>query len=467
MSEEKISYTNFLNTAQITEVAEVGIDPEPILQDFGQSFVGFGSCFAQNMRRHLESFGFKFFFTSEISAHYNTETLANILEFIAGEREPGEADLYTVAPGDVFLYRCHFKHRFYGADAAERALARMRALIAAARAALEETDVVLITLGTARVLRLNANNEVLSAVIGVEHAHWTPDLLSLEQNVANLRRVLRCLGKICRKRPLRVFFTVSPQRYLFGHLLKPGAPSHGGMALVDNFLGKAMLRVAVEQVVEAGHGELDLRYFPAFEIVYEELRQFETLSHYDFVHIDQVHTPERVVKKFLQAYAGDGVLEQIVALTEVRGGLHEMGRLLSGGLPKDAPEIRGRVDAMLERLAAFGEELCPPGIGLTYHLIQTYRPDRSIRSLRFRHMGFGNRLAVARAAAAEGDRDEARRIAGELVEALAERRSQDPDAGRDIEHRIHDEAIDFLRTIGESATAAGDAGGSFQGRPNA
>jgi hypothetical protein len=207
----------------------------------------------------------------------------------------------------------------------------------------------------------------------------------------------------------------------------------------------------VDQVVgEGGRDGLEIDYFPAFEIVYEELRQFETLSHYDFVHIDQIHTPERVVKKFLQAYAGDAVLEQIVALTEVRGELHETGRLLTGGMTKSAPEIRRRVDAMLARLAAFGEELCPPGIGLTYHLIENYCPDRSIRDFSFRYMGFGNRLALARAHAAAGDKATARDMAGALLEALGERRSQDPDAGRDIEHRIYDEAAEFLRVLSET-----------------
>lgn len=444
----------FLTNAQIIETAEIEMDREVLFGDFGTRFVGFGSCFALNIRRHLESFGFNFFFTSEISAHYNTETLANILEFIAGEREPSEADLYEVGPEDVFLYRCHFKHRFYGKDAKERALARMRGLIAAVRAALEETDVVLVTLGTARVLRLNANSEVIAAAIQVPAEHWRLETLSLQQNLANLRRILASLAKICRKRPLRVFFTVSPQRYLFGHVMRPGSPSYGGTALVDNFLGKAMLRVAVEQTVAEGYGDLDLRYFPAFEIVYEELRQFETLAHYDFVHIDQVHTPERVVKKFLAAYASDGVLDQIVALTRVRGELHEMGRLLTGGMAKDAPEIRRRVDAMLGLLSSFGEDLCPPGIGLTYHLVQTYCPDRSIRDLRFRHLGFGNRLALARDAAAGGEIEQARRMTLELMEALAERRSQDPDAGRDIEHRVYDEAAAFLQTLGPVPAAS-------------
>lgn len=441
-------HSNFLNTAQITEVAEVGLDREAILSDFGQRFVGFGSCFAQNLRRHLEAFGFNFFFNSEISAHYNTETLANILEFIEGKRHPSEDDLYNVGDEDVFLYRCNFKHRFYGPGAAERALERMRGLIASARNALEGADCVLITLGTARVLRLHSNGEVLAAVVGVDQAHWKLDFLPVEANLANLRRVIASLKRSRRDRPLTVFVTVSPQRYLFGHVMKPGQKSYEGTALVDNFLSKSVLRVAVDELVKEDHGSVVVKYFPAFEIVYEELRQFETLSHYDFVHIDQVHTPERVVKKFLQAYASDAVLDQLVATTEVRSALHEMGRLLNGGMDRSHPEIQRRVDGMLARMAAFGEELTPPMIGITYHLLQNYRPGTSISDLAFRHMGYGNRLAIAKEAAARQDFDLARRLVGDLLREIEGRRTMDPDAGRDIEHHVYDEAVQLLRQWG-------------------
>jgi hypothetical protein len=444
MSTQEERHSNFLSTAQILDVAEVDVNREPLLSDFGSKFVGFGSCFAVNMRRILESFGFEFFFTSEISAHYNTETIANIFEFISGEREPGLDDLYTVAPRDVFLYRCHFKHRFYGDDAGERALARMRELIGLARTALENADFILITLGTSRVTRLKSNGQALAAVIQLDREHWTLESLSVEENIKHLRRVFRSLAVIRRGRPIKAFLTVSPQRYLFGQILLSGQ-SGDGSAVVDNFLSKAILRVAVDRFIQEGAEGGDIRYFPAFEIVYEELRQFESLAHYDLCHIDQIHTPQRVIKKFLQAYGSDAVLDQIVAMTEIRHERQEMERLISGGMPKDAPEIQRRVDAMLTRLAGFGVELAPPGIGLTYYLIQHYRPGQSIRGMEFRHMGFGNRLALARNAAAEGDRILARRIALELVDELDGRRTHDPEAGREIEHRVHDEAVEFLR----------------------
>lgn len=451
MSQKSVIDDLFLPNAQNLQVAEVEIEREKIIPDFGSKFVGFGSCFAANMRQHLESFGFHFFFTSEISAHYSTETIANILDIVSGQKEVSDEDLYGISEEDIFLYRCHFKHRFYGPDARERALTRMHELIALVKTAIRNADFILITLGTSRVTRLKSNGQAMAAVIQLPPEHWTLEMLTPEENLAHLRRIFRSLAIIRDGQPFKAFLTVSPQRYLFGQLLHPGKPSHGGTAVVDNFLSKATLRVAIDRfIAERQHETGDatqIRYFPAFEIVYEELRQFESLAHYDLCHIDQIHTPQRVVKKFLLAYASDMVLDQVVTVTGVRSDLREMERLISGGMATDSPEVERRVDSMLERLGRFGEELTPPGIGLVYHLTQHYRPGQPIDALRFRHLGFGNRLALARNAAAQGDRLVARRMAEELTQELGPRRTQDPDAGREIEHRIYDEAMEFLRKI--------------------
>lgn len=394
-------YDTFMLNAQSVKLPEIELRHQPLIKTIGEKFVGFGSCFAQNLQRTMIPFGFNMWFNTDICAHYSTESMANIFEFIAGRKEPSEEDLLPLSDERVFLYRCFFKHFFHGPDSATTALTRMKGLVDEARRAVCDADSVVITLGTSWVLRLRFNNSVVCTAGGVPYTEWDMEFLSVEQNVQQLLRILEYIRETRGGKPTKVFFSVSPQRYLFGHFLRPGAPPEAGEALVDNFLSKATLRLAIEQAVRQCPAGIQAFYFPAFEIVYEEFRVFESLAHYDYTHIEQAHVPAGVVKRFLHSYASEEVLEQLVAYSHTRTDMDVLNRLRQGGLPDEVPQIASLARDMLGRLERFGDQLSPALIEHYLTLKDVLKqPIGGGHLPAFQYMTLQNRLSVARRLAA-------------------------------------------------------------------
>lgn len=145
--------------------------------------------------------------------------------------------------------------------------------------------VVFITLGTNHVYRLKATGEI------VDNCQKRPQTLFLEQEltVAECAHYLsRAIEVLRSQRPdVCVVFTVSPIRYRkYGY--------H------ESQLSKATLLLAVKQTIDTYHSEpspLKTAYFPAYEIVLDELRD------YRFYTADMLHP---------SAQAVDYIWEQLV-----------------------------------------------------------------------------------------------------------------------------------------------------------
>ncbi len=440
---------NFLPLAQITRNATVTPVRDPFVQNFGHKFVNFGSCFAQNLKRILDNFGLETFFLSEICAHYNTETLVNVLEIAADGRAPNRDDFISL-DGKMWAYRQHFKYPFQSEEVVGPALGRIAGMYDVLRKAVREADTFIITLGTSRVIRLRSNGAALAVGAGLPREHWQLDMLDVDQNVAHLCRIATAISSIRGGKPANVVLTVSPQRYLFGHLFKEGQQRHEGVALVDNFLSKCYLRVAAQQVTENPPSGLNYRYFPALEIVLDELRPFESIAHYDYCHINQQHTPDLVVKKFLLAYASEEILEQLSAATRVEARWAEIAKLRRGGLPADAPEIVRALDAVEEELDRFGDALSAPLLNIRYHLLTEYK--RPLKRLFYPFESPGNLNSAARILAAVGRVSEAREVLQRVMAHVGPRRTEDPEAGLSVEHTAFNEAYALWNNM-RAATA--------------
>jgi hypothetical protein len=142
----------------------------------------------------------------------------------------------------------------------------------AASRRLTEADVLVITFGTAWVYRLAETGEVVGNCHKVPERRIVRQRLQVQEIVDALSIILR---RTCGINPhLRVLFTVSPVRHL-----KDGL--HG------NQLSKATLLLAVDELCRMFPERCD--YFPAYEIVMDELRD------YRFYAEDMAHPSKQAV----------------------------------------------------------------------------------------------------------------------------------------------------------------------------
>ena len=141
-------------------------------------------------------------------------------------------------------------------------------------------SVVVITLGTNHIYILKETGEIVDNCMKRPQRLFREEQLSVDECVDYLSKAVRLLKE--RNPEVKVIFTVSPIRYA-----KYGF--HGSQ------LSKATLLLAVDKLVSASSGEL--AYFPAYEIMNDELRD------YRFYQPDMLHPSEQAVDYIYELFA--------------------------------------------------------------------------------------------------------------------------------------------------------------------
>ena len=141
-------------------------------------------------------------------------------------------------------------------------------------------NVVIITLGTNHIYILKETGEIVDNCMKRPQSLFREEQLSVDECADYLSRAVALLKE--RNPEVKVIFTVSPIRYA-----KYGF--HGSQ------LSKATLLLAVDKLVSASSGEL--AYFPAYEIMNDELRD------YRFYQPDMLHPSEQAVDYIYELFA--------------------------------------------------------------------------------------------------------------------------------------------------------------------
>lgn len=145
-------------------------------------------------------------------------------------------------------------------------------------------DIVFLTLGTNHVYRLRETGEIVDNCEKRPQRLFSEEQLSVSECVDALRQCVSLLRTV--SPDVRIVFTVSPIRYAkYGY--------HGSQ------LSKATLLLAVDELlsrqsVSDGSQVGRMYYFPAYEIVNDELRD------YRFYNADMLHPSEQAVEYIWQ-----------------------------------------------------------------------------------------------------------------------------------------------------------------------
>lgn len=142
--------------------------------------------------------------------------------------------------------------------------------------------IVFITLGTNHVYRLRETGEIVDNCQKRPAALFQEEQLTVDECTDYLRRTVDLLRS--RRPDVQIVFTVSPIRYRkYGY--------H------QSLLSKATLLLAVDRVIStfnAQHSTFNAIYFPAYEIVMDELRD------YRFYREDMLHPSAQAVEYIWQ-----------------------------------------------------------------------------------------------------------------------------------------------------------------------
>ena len=245
-------------------LTEISINPLEQTIHYGDGLLFLGSCFADEVGGICRGLGFDAL-VNPFGVLYNPVSVANAVHRLASGRPFAHEEV--IRTGEE--YYCTFSHNTtFWQPTEEALLEKINASLLVAHEHFKAARWVMVSLGTSWVYRSIETQEVVANCHKLPARQFDRICLSVSASVA----VLSGLAKMY---PDKQFvFTVSPLRHI-----KDGL--HG------NQLSKASLLLAVDEVCKAFG---NAHYFPAYEILLDELRD------YRFYKEDMVHPTEQAVQ---------------------------------------------------------------------------------------------------------------------------------------------------------------------------
>ncbi len=265
--------------------------------NYGERLLLMGSCFTENIGLKLQAHLFETLENSH-GILFNPVSVQNALMDIIANKKYTELDLFLL--NDVWN-SWHHHSRFSGVTQTE-ALDKMNGAIQEAHSYLKSAHHLVITLGSAWLYTLNENvPNHMDMVVANNHkapANWfTRKLLQPQELLSNLQSLVAALQSF--NPNLHIVFTISPVRHL-----REG--------LVENNRSKAVLIQAVHDLVSM---EKNIEYFPAYEYVIDDLRDYRFYSE-DLVHPNYAATQyvwEKLVDTYMSAET-QSIMKQVAEL---------------------------------------------------------------------------------------------------------------------------------------------------------
>ena len=261
---------------------------------YGDGILFLGSCFADEIGSICRGLGFNAL-VNPFGVLYNPSSIAQSIKRLQKGTPFTHDDVIEVG-GEFF---CTFSHNTdFWCSSEEALISNVNHHLAEAHEHCAQSKWIVLSFGTAWVYRYRATQEV------VANCHKLPSQL-FDRYCLSVEAVSECLTDLLQAFPDKQFvFTVSPLRHL-----KDGL--HG------NQLSKSTLLLAVNEVCERFE---NAHYFPAFEIMLDELRD------YRFYKEDMVHPTDQAVhyiwEKFVQFAINPSELTAMQAASELKQMLH-------------------------------------------------------------------------------------------------------------------------------------------------
>lgn len=261
-----------------------------------------GSCFADNIGQRMSDSGFNVC-VNPFGTLYNPASIASSIDRLTSGAPFTTGDCVEMGAGAGKI--CSFEHHTsFARPDAEEFLKVANSSLREASSFWKTCNKVLITFGTAMVWR--HGGKVVSNCLKRPAGEFTHDMLSLEEIALCIERITAAASQ-----GKKFIFTVSPIR-------------HPGDGVRGNTLSKASLHLAL--------GRTGFDYFPAYEIMMDELRDYRFYAE-DLLHPSR-QAVEYIYERFRDAAFRKCDLEQI-ASNEKRA---VAARHISGGGP-DSKQI--------------------------------------------------------------------------------------------------------------------------------
>ena len=258
-----------------------------------------GSCFVENIGRKLDFFKFKNL-VNPLGILFHSEAVFNFFKNIKSGK------IYT--EDDIFFHQERWHsfeaHSVLSHPEKEVLLQNLHENSQKAKLQLKKASHVIITLGTAWAYELKSTGQTVANCHKVPQQEFQKKLQSVDQVFSYLKKIVEIISEI--NSEAVVIFTVSPVRHI-----KDG--------FVENQRSKAHLIAAVHQLIETDFSKTKISYFPSYEIMMDELRDYRFYAE-DMVHPSEVAL-NYIWERFSEVWIAPEALQTMKLVETVQRGL--------------------------------------------------------------------------------------------------------------------------------------------------
>jgi hypothetical protein len=194
--------------------------------------------------------------------------IEKIIDFSVSRRQFKGSDIFFHNE----LWHCFDVHSDLSNSNKEDLLESLNAIIKATKQQLQEASHIIITYGTAWIYRNIESDTIVANCHKVPQKQFNKELLSVDEIQESIVRTIKFIHSL--NPNCNIIFTISPVRHI-----KDG--------FVENQWSKANLISAIHNVLNTEHCKLNTEYFPSYEIMMDELRDYRFYAE-DMLHPNQV-----------------------------------------------------------------------------------------------------------------------------------------------------------------------------------
>ena len=258
-----------------------------------------GSCFAENMASKFLDSGFSIDL-NPFGIAYNPLSISNNLNRLLDNKPYTEDELFK----DKDIYHSFSHHSCFSGTDPDKVITKINSRMEQSSIFLKTANLLIITFGTAYVYRLQSNGNVVSNCHKLPAKLFTYKRLTIEEIVHEWNSLIVRLKTF--NPSLRILFTVSPIRHW-----KDGAH--------ENQLSKSILLLSVDELLR---NHSDYFYFPAYEILLDDLRDYRFYSE-DMLHPSS-QTVDYIWGKFSEAWFDNETIKKSHEFEKIQKSLNHI-----------------------------------------------------------------------------------------------------------------------------------------------
>ena len=249
---------------QFTTKIPINKSNNPI--DYSSRILAMGSCFSENMGEKFEYFKFQNN-VNPFGIIFNPVAIENLVSRAVHQQKFTEEAVFFHND----LWHCFEVHSKLSNPNKEAFLRTLNSLVDELHFQISKLTHFQITYGTSWVYRHIETEKIVANCHKVPQKQFSKEILSIETIEKSIQNTIDLIQKI--NPNCHFVFTVSPVRHI-----KDG--------FVENQRSKAHLITSLQNILQTEHYKLNTEYFPSFEILMDELRDYRFYAD-DMLHPSQ------------------------------------------------------------------------------------------------------------------------------------------------------------------------------------